>query len=178
MKSPFVILIDTRETKPWKFEHVPAPGGKGEIDVQRKWQCLGDHLGDYTIQGAASLLSIERKSLNDLFQTILGRRDNFEIELYNLQQMEYAAVIVEAPLEQVISHIPEYFQEMEISPDKQLWKQRQVIGSIVAYQLRYPNVRWFFLSRSYAEIWAYKVLDRFYEDRLKGRPSYGKAKSC
>ena len=172
--SPFTILIDTRETHPWLFKDIPGLKSQGQIVVPTERHGLGTRLGDYTIDGAISLrsqwrISIERKSLNDLFSTILSNRDGFEEELENLNIMEYAAVVVEAPLEQVVSHIPQYWIEEEISPDKQLTKQRVVLGSIQAWQLRYPTVRWWFLSRSYAEIWVYRILHRFWEDRLKGK---------
>jgi len=173
MQSPFVILVDTRESMPWTFSNIPGLKNQGEIVVKTEWQCLGNKLGDYTIKGAESpstgwRISIERKAINDLYSTILSRRLDFEVELECLNDMEYSAVVVEAPLEKVITYSPEYWKEMEFTPDQQISKRRIVVGSIQAWQLRYPNVRWWFLSRKYAEIWVYRLLYRFWEDRMKG----------
>jgi len=156
--SPFAILIDTREVHPWLFKDIPGMKGQGRIIVPCHWQSLGTGMGDYTIKGMEDAktgwrISIERKSLPDLFSTILSNRARFVRELEKLNKMEYAAVVVEAPLEQVISYMPPYWRDMEIVPEKQMGKKRQVIGSIQAWQLRYGNIRWWFLSRSYVEIW-------------------------
>lgn len=171
--SPFTILVDTREVKPWTFNNIPGYKGQGKIVVLRQWQSLGNGYGDYTLMEAESLttkwrISIERKSLPDLFSTILSRRKQFVAELENLNKMEYAAVVVEAPLEKAISYFPPQWTELEISPDSQLSRQRSVIGSIQAWQLRYPMIRWWFLSRSYAEIWVYRLFHRFWEDKIQG----------
>ena len=173
-RSPFTILIDTREVHPWLFKDIPSSRGQGNILVPCKWCSLGHHSGDYTIEGMECpetrwRLSIERKALDDLFSTILSRRDNFIKELENLNKMEYAAIVVEAPLEQIITYHPQYWEDKKFSPDSQLGKQRQVIGSIQAWQLRYPGIRWWFLSRGYCEIWAYRLFNRFWEDRIKGK---------
>ena len=167
--SPFVILVDTRETRPWLFANVPGLKNEGLIQVRTRWQCLGNSLGDYSIDGAQSnetgwKISIERKSLADLYSTILQRRSHFEKELENLNCMEYAAVVVEAPLEYVITYTPDYWIEMKVTPNVQIGRQRAVIGSIQAWQLRYPTVRWWFLTRKYAEIWCYRLLNRFWVD--------------
>jgi ERCC4-type nuclease len=172
--SPFTILIDTKEKNPWTFEHVPGGCGEGTIVVPREWQALGDGYGDYTIKGTESQtcrwrLVVERKSLSDLFGTILSRRRRFEIELENLNQMEYAAVIVEANLSTVLNYRPKYWEEMKFSMDRQMKKHRQVIGSIQAWQLRYPIIRWWFLPRKYAETWAYRLFARWWKDNKAPR---------
>ena len=172
MKSPFIILIDTKEKKPWLFENVPGHKGEGIIQVDWEWQSLGDGYGDYTIKGATNpitkwRLSIERKSIDDLFSTILSRRRRFEVELENLDSMEYAAVVVEASLHKVLSYRPKYWNEKQLPLDNQMSKHRQVIGSIQAWQLRYPNIRWWFLPRKHAETWVYRLLARFHKDRMQ-----------
>jgi len=171
-RSPFTVLIDTKETTPWSFNDIPGMRGEGRLLVPTRRQALGLGMGDYTIAEARSStttwqMSIERKSIGDLFSTILAERKRFIRELEKLSCMKYAAVIVEAPLEKVLSHFPAYWTEMEMSPGVQLGKQRQVVGSIRAWQLRYPIVRWWFLSRSYCPIWAYRLMHRFWTDVVK-----------
>ncbi len=172
IQSPFTILIDSREVHPWGFRDIPGKKGQGTIIVPRKWYSLGNHCGDYTIEGTHLpshphwKVSIERKSIGDLYSTILSRRANFVKELEILNDMEYSAVVVESNLTTVLSHRPLYWKEKGISVEDQFSMQRSVIGSIQAWQLRYSNVRWWFLPRKYAEIWVYRILNRFYEDRM------------
>jgi len=171
--SPFTVLIDTKETTPWDFGNIPGPGGNTEIIVPVLYQGLGNGMGDYTIAGLTSSdttwqMSIERKSIGDLFGTILARRERFVVELENLNDMAYAAVIVEAPLEKVITHYPQYWTDMEMTPDQQLSKQKQVIGSIRSWSMRYPRVDWWFISREFCPIWAYRLMDKFWTDYSYG----------
>ncbi len=88
-------------------------------------------------------------------------------EASTLNDMEYAAVVVECNLSAVLMHTPRHWTENKVSTKDQLAMQRSVIGSIQAWQLRYPNVRWWFLPRKYADVWVYRLLNRFYEDRIK-----------
>ena len=168
--SPFTVLVDTREVTPWTFRNIPGYKGQGRIVVKTEWKCLGNGLGDYTIKGAVSKesvwrISLERKSISDLYSTILSNRERFVRELENLNKMEYAAVIVEAELRHVFSYSPKYWETFSVST--RLNYRRSLLGSIQAWQLRYPTIRWWFLPRKYAEIWAYRILHRFWEDRIK-----------
>ena len=170
--SSFTILIDTLEKRPWKFQNIPGYKGQGTIKVPREWHSLGHGYGDYTIKGADSetcrwRLVVERKSPSDLFSTILSRRRRFLIELGNLNVMEYAAVVVEANLSTIMGYFPTYWKKQGLSVESQMDKQRQVLGSIQAWQLRYPNVRWWFLPRKYADTWVYRIFHRFWEDKMK-----------
>ena len=95
--APFTILYDTAEQLPWRFcgLHADAKQKYRPLLVQTKRQYLGESCGDYTIEGHADKISIERKSPADLYGTILAGRDRFERELRNLNDnREYAAVIV------------------------------------------------------------------------------------
>lgn len=184
--SPFTILIDTHEVKPWKFQKIPGLKGQGNIVVPREWKSLGIGQGDYTIKGCVGeagrwRVSIERKSLQDLYATILTRRRQFERELETLNCMEYAAVVVEANLSQVFSYQMPHWDEQKVPLEKRMARQRSVVGSIQAWQLRFPVVRWWFLPRylnklgekgkkikvPFAEVWVYRLLYRFWEDQVK-----------
>lgn len=171
--SPFDILIDTKEQKPWTFRGIPGNSGQGSILVKWYWESLGTGNGDYSIRGfidsdGTPRVSIERKSLDDLYSTILSRRENFVRELTQLNDMEYSAIIVEAHLDQVMTHVPKYWKEMELTVDQQLGKQRSVMGSIYAWQYRYRNVRWWFIPRKYCSIVCYRLFSRFYEESTMG----------
>ena len=160
------------EKRPWEFQDIPGYKGQGTIIVPREWHSLGNGYGDYTIKGAVSdtcrwRLSIERKSASDLYSTLLARRRQFEVELENLNKMEYAAVVVEANLGTILNYCPKYWEEQEISIESQLNKQRQVAASIQAWQLRYPTIRWWFLARKYCSIWVYRLLHRFWKEEMQ-----------
>lgn len=166
--SPFDIAIDTREQKRWMFNNIPGNKGQGTILVKYEWISLGQSNGDYSIRGfhiaGKPRISIERKSLSDLYSTILSERTRFVRELEQLNSMEYAAVIVEAPMEKVLTYCPKYWKDNNISVESQLSKRRSVMGSIYAWQLRYPTVRWWFVSRRYCPILCYRLLSVFFEE--------------
>ncbi len=170
--SPFIILRDRKEQTPWKFTGIPGAAGQGQMVVKWEWYTMGTGNGDYSIKGAINgdgtpRISLERKSLNDLYGTILNGRGRFERELLQLNDMEYAAVIVEANLADVMSYRPNYWYENKVSMEAQLAKQRSVMGSIYAWQFRYPTIRWWFLPRRYAAVLAYRLLDRFYREKME-----------
>ncbi len=169
--SPFTIIIDTSEQKPWHFRGISGKSGEGQIMVKTVWQSMGTGNGDYGIVGAFNSdgtprVSIERKSLSDLYGTILSRRPNFVKELENLQEMEFAAVVVEANFGDVMDYHPSHWDDMGYDIDRRAGIQRSVLGSIYAWQFRYPNIRWWFLPRRYAATVAYRMLDRFYQEKI------------
>ena len=85
--TPITILVDTREQLPWHF----GPS----VTVER---CKLD-AGDYSLKGFTGRVAIERKSLDDLAQTISWGRERFEAELQLLRQYEFRAIVVEASME-------------------------------------------------------------------------------
>jgi ERCC4-type nuclease len=90
----FVILIDTREQRPLCFSGAPT-------------RVATLATGDYSIDGGADLVAIERKSLPDLFACIAGQRDRFERELERLAALRYGALVIEATLADVLAGCPQ-----------------------------------------------------------------------
>lgn len=78
-----VCVIDSREQTPWNM----AP---------MQTVCGGLHVGDYTIHGLESVISIERKSLADFIMCCGSERQRFQRELDALRGWPVNAVIVEA----------------------------------------------------------------------------------
>lgn len=169
---PFTILIDTRESRPWTFTNIPGDSGEGTLIIPWEWQCLGTGWGDYTIKEAVNQegkwrLSIERKSIDDLYSTILSRRDLFIKELENLNTLEYAAVVVEASIGRVIGHTPRYWEKKGFSEQTMFYKRKRVIRSIIAWQCRYPVIRWWFLTNRFtAQIWAFRLMHRWWKENI------------
>lgn len=168
-RSPFTVIIDTKETNPWSFDNIPGMKGEGRIEVPTRRMTMGTGMGDYGIAEARCAkacwqMSIERKSIDDLFGSILGRRRLLEEEMANLNRMKYAAVMVEGPLEKVITYHPSYWEDQGMTEEQQLSKQRVVIGTIRSWSMKYPRVDWWFLSRSMCPIWAYRLMWKFWKD--------------
>ncbi len=87
---PVQVIVDTREKDPWSFDGMGVATVRGGLDA-----------GDYSLCGYQARMSIERKSLDDLVQTLIRQRDRFHAELAKLAQMDYAAVVVEADVESI-----------------------------------------------------------------------------
>jgi DNA excision repair protein ERCC-4 len=110
--------------------------------------------GDYSIEGMENRIAIERKSKSDLYNTVGGSRSRFVRELARLNEMEHAAVIIEAD-----------WLDMMQQPLESLLTPASLNGSIVAWQQRFDRVHWWWLpGRAVAAKMVYKILDRFYTD--------------
>ncbi len=181
--APFTVVVDTREQLPWTFAQVPAdrgelataakgrggqgedpapvppdspsglPSGAGFLVVPVVVEGLP--AGDYSIRGYGERIAIERKSKADLFGTLGQGRDRFVRELDRLNAYDFAAVVVEAELSEILTDPPAH---TSLSP-------KTITRSVIAWQQRFPRVHWAFLpGRAAAEVWAYRVLDRFWRD--------------
>lgn len=112
--------------------------------------------GDYSLVGYETAIAIERKSLADAFSTFGGGRARFERELERLACLDFAAVVVEAELSQVMTAPP---ARSKMSP-------ASVLGSVIAWQCRYPTVAWCFLpGREVAEGYVARLLDRWWREK-------------
>lgn len=83
------IVIDTREQEPYVFEACAT--------VRKSLPA-----GDYSLVGLEEQVAIERKSLQDLVNTIIRSRTRFYRELRVLASYEAACVVVEAGLVDLI----------------------------------------------------------------------------
>ena len=112
------------------------------------------------MSGFPGRVAVERKSLADLFGTIGQGRDRFERELERLNQMDFAAVVVEAQWSEVFDDPPRHSR---LCP-------KTVFRSVNAWEQRYPRVHWSFLpGRDFAEVKAFRVLERFYRVATSAR---------
>lgn len=108
--TPITILVDSREKLEWKFSE--------SVTVERVTLAAGD----YSVQGFSDRAIIERKSLDDLVQTISWNRERFESEIRLLRTYDFKVIIVEAEIRDVIQHR----YESRVHPNA-------VIGSAVAF---------------------------------------------
>ena len=87
------IAVDTREQAPWGF------GDMDDVELVTKKL----DTGDYSVVGLEDKVCIERKSLDDFVGTVMTGRERFYRELGRMQKMEWAAVIIEATVEDVFA---------------------------------------------------------------------------
>jgi ERCC4-type nuclease len=112
------IVIDTREKRPYIFEN------------SIKKALLS---GDYSLEGFENQIAIERKSLDDFISTILNSSLRFRRELTRLTAYEYAAVIVEGSIQDILNG--EY--KSKINP-------QSLLGLIASLMLEYPHIQFLF----------------------------------
>lgn len=106
------VLVDTREKKPWAF---PLDG----FAVQRRTLTTGD----YSLDGYEDVVSIERKSLGDLVQTVIVNWIRFRKELYRLAGMDHAIIAAECSL----SDIAARRYEMEVEPARVMARLHEIV---------------------------------------------------
>lgn len=175
--TPFTVLIDTAESNPFAFTDLvsDAKDNNHPLEVSTAWCCLGRYphsIGDYSLYNYTDKIGIERKSIEDVWATVLGyqtdyekknglasRRERFECELSNLARLESSAVIVEASLEECIRDVPAWGTKPVAVLRKSFHR------SVIAMQQDY-RVPWLFCgSRSLAEVTAFRWLERFWKKR-------------
>lgn len=88
-----IIIQDTREQKPLDF----SPWHR-KVEIAK----LG--YGDYSIKGMEGEVSVERKSVHDLVNTLIHSRVRFAKELDVLKSYRDCAIIVEGTLRDVFMH--------------------------------------------------------------------------
>ena len=113
MKFRPVVLVDSREQRPWSFENLETE--RGTLDT-----------GDYSIRGLTHLVAVERKSLDDLLGCIGRDRDRFKRELARMRGFRFRALLVEATLE-----------EIEAGQWRSKLKPPHVLGALAAWQCQF-----------------------------------------
>jgi len=156
MTSDFIIAIDKQEKKlgvrGYDFKNIkPEPPL-----TERK------HLktGDYSIVGLEDKITIERKTLTDLFGSVGGGRKRFEREMVRMSEFDYAALIIESSLAGIFTN----------PPSRSRMRPRSVFRTLIAWSQRY-NVHIFPMwSRESAERVTFLILKRFYDDHKEDAP--------
>ena len=103
---PATVVIDTREQLPFIFGGIRslAKDGRRLIRIPTMRGTLSE--GDYSLFSHEHLVSVERKSLSDLFGVIGHDRERFEAELLRLNEKVVAAVVVESDWRAVFNYYP------------------------------------------------------------------------
>jgi ERCC4-type nuclease len=135
------ILIDTREQTPWYFD---------EFEVET--EVRGLKTGDYSVDGYEEKICVERKSVSDLVGTITRGRDRFQRELGRMQEMDFAAVVIEADWAEVIRWC---LTHTEMNP-------KSLNNSMLTFQMRFPRCHWVFRPTRYTAMkTTYQIFDLY-----------------
>lgn len=150
-ETPFTIIVDTREQAPFGFTDIKDTSGN-PLFVYK--QVAGLASGDYSLLDMEGQIAIERKSHIDFLGSIGQGRDRFQREIARLNEMEYAAVVIEADWHQLLfdGHPKSQITPMVIS------------RTLTSWSIRYPRVHWWpCLDKRHAELMTFRLLDRFWE---------------
>lgn len=167
---PFKVVADVNEGIPYRFTGIKTDSGKGgralaveivqkplyamhreKVTVKDKPYSKG--LADYSIDGLEQFVQIERKSLEDLYGTLGGRRDDFEAEIARLDMCQFAAVVIEADWQTILFNPPDYSRLLP----------KVVSRTVLSWSIRYPRVHWYTCSgRDHAESLTFRLLEMFW----------------
>ena len=140
-----IIVTDTREQAPLQFS---CPNITRTLAT-----------GDYSVQGLEFEICIERKSLNDLIQSLFHDWVRFSKVLRRMASMNVAAIICEAP----ISHLMEKKYESETLP-------QSATGRINSILIDFGVPTLFLDNREISSQWI-EQLFRLYSEKQNGTKS-------
>ena len=165
VNCPFSVIVDSREQSPWMFRNFKADARQNYLPLVVRTVTKGIKSGDYSIEGFEDRVAVERKSLQDLYGTLSQGRERFERELARLNEMEVAAVVIEAGWRTIIENPPE---QSKLSP-------KTVFRSINAWEQEFRNVHWHPMwSRDMAERKCFRILERFWTVEQRKLKEQGK----
>jgi ERCC4-type nuclease len=88
-----VVIVDTREQAPYLFSDGRVATVRGTLPA-----------GDYSLQGLEGRVVVERKSANDLANTLSTDRERWVRELEKLRGYRFAALVVECCRHDLLAH--------------------------------------------------------------------------
>lgn len=147
-----VLLIDSREQRPYDFKRY-----SDRFNGPARKQAL--LAGDYSLAGHETAIAMERKSLQDLVNTIVHNRDRFKVELAKLSQYQHAAIVIEASMFEVSR--PYSFSKANPA---------SVLGSLRSFQLTYGVQVIFANDRVRAEDWIAETLLMYHKYTSQNQP--------
>lgn len=140
-----LILIDTREKTPLDFSIYPCNTKVATLTT-----------GDYSLKGFENIVALERKSENDLLQSLTHERERFERELARLRGFTVKAVLCETSWVR-LGH-GEYKSQM---------KPHACLQSILGLTIRYDIQFYMVENRMAAAYTAFHIFRHFIEQREK-----------
>ena len=153
----FVIVVDSQETKyPYLFS--------GELLVRKPLLVDGIRTGDYSIQGYERKITIERKTVADLYSSLSQRRVKFMEEMERVQHFDCKALVIEGTYDQVINPARGSYTKKYSRMDR-----NSVLGSLVKINMEYGITVIFAGNRRNGEEWTLHTLKMFFKKKREGR---------
>jgi len=134
-----MIVVDTREQKPYKFEHSMLKTLES---------------GDYSIRGLEDRIVIERKSKIDAFGSLGKGRSRFEREVKRMSGYDYAAIVIESSLASFLR--PPAFTQMN---------PKAALNTLISWSVKYGVFIYFASDRRHARALVYRILEKFWKHR-------------
>ena len=128
--APFTVRIDTREQLPYTFEGLRFDADRDYVPMTVPCEVGTLKTGDYSIVGMEDLVTVERKSLADLYSTLGQGRERFEEEHRRMAELVFAAVVIEADWQTILRYPPSHSQ---LNP-------KCVFRTMLSWQQRYGVV--------------------------------------
>ena len=141
-----VIVVDTREQKAYSFDVARASTVRAALPA-----------GDYSLAGKEDRVAVERKSLDDLVNTVIRERERFHNELKRLATYDAACVVVEGDL----AHIFARSYTSRAHPNS-------VVGAVMSIIVDYGIPVYFCSTRPLARLFTQEFLIRY--DSQEPRP--------
>lgn len=150
------MVVDTREQRPYGFAGLKDNAVDGYAPKLIVPSVRGTlNTGDYSILGYEDSITIERKSKGDLYGSVSQSRDNFVGRLERMQSFAFAAVVVEASWDELLTQPPSHTN----------YRPKSLCRTIQAWITRY-HVHWLMVpNREYAEAFTFRLLQRFWLDK-------------
>ncbi|MCJ7771568.1 MAG: ERCC4 domain-containing protein [Desulfobacterales bacterium] len=104
-------------------------------------------------------MTVERKSLVDLFGSVGNGRARFEREMERMKEFDYAALVIENDFRTMFCNPP---SRSKMSP-------KSVFRTLIAWSQRYDVYIWNMWDRTSAEKVTHLVLKRYYDDVIEGK---------
>jgi len=151
----FKIIVDNREKAPFFYDKIGDPNFP---DLKIKFGTLRS--GDYSIENMSDpdcehSISVERKSMIDLFSSVGRGRARLIAEFKRMQKFDYAALVIEE----------DYRAMFKNPPPASSMNPKSVFRSILAFSIRYNLHVFACPNRIFAERCTYLLLRRFWDDR-------------
>lgn len=160
----FAVAVSNNERahgSDYRFTQLPArvADGRGLVVVPVEFKYL--HTGDYSIVGHEDRVCVERKTLEDLFGTLGNGRERFSREFERMDQMDFAAVVIEANWHEIM-------RPADYRGDwRSKMNSRAVWATIFSWSQDFPHVHWFTMgSRRIAEMATFEILEMYWRKHV------------
>lgn len=152
------LVVDSREQAPYSFDGV-APVVVAALPA-----------GDYSILGCERSFAVERKSLEDLFGTVIGDRPRFERELVRLASYDRAFLLVEGTLRDVLDFRSPHWRGL--TPAQAAARPRAVVNSLNTWSIEHGvRVLYADRDRDLCRTLVYRLAERFWRSRIAASPA-------